>query len=319
MSTENNKRPLILGLFIFLGLAIIVAGIFSVGSQSKYFQKKFVLTFMVNDAEGLQPGHNVWLFGVKVGAIQKVTILKNNEILISMNIEKKIQPHIFRNAHVKISTDGFIGNKIAVITGGTPSSGIVADGDMLQHEKQVSVNEMMAMLQSSNKNILEITNNFKSISQKLDTGKGSLGGMINDKELLINLQHTVSNFRNTSQKTAMAVDNISAFTYRLNHDTGFVNRIISDTSLYKSLLGASSELKSMLASLGMFTNELKNAGEKLNQNENTLGMLMNDSTVAKDIRNIMINLRTSSEKLDQDLEALQHNFLFRGFFRKKKE
>lgn len=48
-------------------------------------------------------------------------------------------------------------------------------------------------------------------------------------------------------------------------------------------------------------------------------MLMNDSTVAKDIRNIMINLRTSSEKLDQDLEALQHNFLFHGFFRKKKE
>jgi phospholipid/cholesterol/gamma-HCH transport system substrate-binding protein len=319
MSTETNKRPLILGLFIFLGLAIIVAGIFSVGSQSKYFQKKFVLTFMVNDAEGLQPGHNVWLFGVKVGAIQKIVIQPNNLILISMNIEKKIQTHIFRNARVKISSDGFIGNKIAVIMGGSPSSGIVADGDMLQNEKQVSVNEMMTMLQTSNKNILEITNNFRSISHKLDSGKGSLGGLINDNELLINLQHTISNFKNTSHKTDIAVDNISAFTYRLNHDTGFVNKIISDTSLYQSLLGSSSELKAMLASLGMFTNELKNAGEKLNQNESTLGMLMNDSTVAKDIRNIMINLRSSSEKLDQDLEALQHNFLFRGYFRKKKE
>jgi hypothetical protein len=29
------------------------------------------------------------------------------------------------------------------------------------------------------------------------------------------------------------------------------------------------------------------------------------------------NLQTSSEKLDEDLEAVQHNFLLRGFFRKK--
>lgn len=319
MNTEKNRRSLILGLFIFIGLSIIVAGIFSVGSQSKYFEKKFILNFKVKDAEGLQPGHNVWLYGVKVGAIQKIIILGNNEILVSMNIERKIQSHIFRNALVKISTDGFIGNKIAVITGGSSSAGVVSDGDLLQTEKQTSIAEALSTLQISNKNLLEITKNFKSISQKLNSGKGLLGSLVNDKEVFVNLKQTISNVKHTTQKTEIAADNISAFTYRLNHDTGFINRIVSDTTLYRSLAGSADELKTMLMSLGMFTQELKLAGEKLNQKENTLGMLMNDSIVAKDIRNVIINLKTSSEKMDQDLEALQHNFLFRGYFRKKKK
>jgi phospholipid/cholesterol/gamma-HCH transport system substrate-binding protein len=31
----------------------------------------------------------------------------------------------------------------------------------------------------------------------------------------------------------------------------------------------------------------------------------------------MVNLETSSQKLDENMEALQHNFLLKGFFKKK--
>jgi phospholipid/cholesterol/gamma-HCH transport system substrate-binding protein len=35
------------------------------------------------------------------------------------------------------------------------------------------------------------------------------------------------------------------------------------------------------------------------------------------LKTTLDNLQSASKKLDEDLEALQHNFLFRGFFRKK--
>jgi phospholipid/cholesterol/gamma-HCH transport system substrate-binding protein len=35
------------------------------------------------------------------------------------------------------------------------------------------------------------------------------------------------------------------------------------------------------------------------------------------MKGIIENLNSGSQKLDDDLEALQHNFLFRGFFRRK--
>jgi phospholipid/cholesterol/gamma-HCH transport system substrate-binding protein len=41
--------------------------------------------------------------------------------------------------------------------------------------------------------------------------------------------------------------------------------------------------------------------------------------VADDIRQMIKNLQTSSKKLDEDLEAAQHNFLLRGFFRRREK
>jgi phospholipid/cholesterol/gamma-HCH transport system substrate-binding protein len=45
--------------------------------------------------------------------------------------------------------------------------------------------------------------------------------------------------------------------------------------------------------------------------------LLNDSVVAIQLREIVANLNSSSIKLDDNLEAMQHNFLLRGFFRKR--
>jgi phospholipid/cholesterol/gamma-HCH transport system substrate-binding protein len=46
-------------------------------------------------------------------------------------------------------------------------------------------------------------------------------------------------------------------------------------------------------------------------------MLMNDKAAAGNIKTTLTNLQSASKKLDEDLEALQHNFLLRGFFKKK--
>jgi phospholipid/cholesterol/gamma-HCH transport system substrate-binding protein len=44
---------------------------------------------------------------------------------------------------------------------------------------------------------------------------------------------------------------------------------------------------------------------------------LNDPETAAHLREIIANLNSSSVKLDENLEALQHNFLFRGFFRRR--
>jgi phospholipid/cholesterol/gamma-HCH transport system substrate-binding protein len=66
-----------------------------------------------------------------------------------------------------------------------------------------------------------------------------------------------------------------------------------------------------------FTSNLKTVSDQLHTNDNTLGLLLNDQETAEQMKGIIENLNSGSQKLDDDLEALQHNFLFRGFFRRK--
>ena len=46
-------------------------------------------------------------------------------------------------------------------------------------------------------------------------------------------------------------------------------------------------------------------------------MLLHDEQAAANIKVTLQNLQSGTKKLDEDLEALQHNFLLRGFFKKK--
>lgn len=58
---------------------------------------------------------------------------------------------------------------------------------------------------------------------------------------------------------------------------------------------------------------------KINSGEGTLGKLINDESMAKDIDQTINNLKSSSKGLDENMEAAKHNFLLRGYFKKKEK
>ncbi len=65
------------------------------------------------------------------------------------------------------------------------------------------------------------------------------------------------------------------------------------------------------------TNNLKIESNDLNSNESAIGILLHDDTSAASLKTTLKNLETSTAKLDENMEALQHSFLLRGFFKKK--
>lgn len=67
----------------------------------------------------------------------------------------------------------------------------------------------------------------------------------------------------------------------------------------------------------IITQELAEIMVKINGGEGTLGRLIQDTTIARNIDQTIINLKKSSKGLDENMEAAKHNFLLKGFFNKK--
>jgi phospholipid/cholesterol/gamma-HCH transport system substrate-binding protein len=67
----------------------------------------------------------------------------------------------------------------------------------------------------------------------------------------------------------------------------------------------------------VITDQLAEIMVNINQGEGTLGRLIQDTTIAENINRTIINLKSTSKGLDQNMEAAKSNFLLRGFFRKK--
>src|SRR5258705_1818472 len=132
MKTAQNKRTVIVGLFIFFGLLILLIAVLTMGGRKNAFEKTITLNAVFNDVSGLQKGNNVWFAGIKVGTVKKVQLAGYGRIDVEMKIKKQSVDFIHRDAKIKIGSDGLIGNRIVIIYGGTGSAFSVKSGDTLR-------------------------------------------------------------------------------------------------------------------------------------------------------------------------------------------
>jgi phospholipid/cholesterol/gamma-HCH transport system substrate-binding protein len=76
-------------------------------------------------------------------------------------------------------------------------------------------------------------------------------------------------------------------------------------------------LKTSADNAAVITANLADISYRISHGKGALGRLLRDTTLSSNISATMQNLNSSTKKLDQNMEAAQHNFLLRGFFKKK--
>jgi phospholipid/cholesterol/gamma-HCH transport system substrate-binding protein len=76
-------------------------------------------------------------------------------------------------------------------------------------------------------------------------------------------------------------------------------------------------LQTTAINAAIITDQLAEIMTNINGGEGTLGRLIQDSTIAENINQTIVNLKKSSKGLDENMQAAKHNFLFKGFFNKK--
>ncbi|MEO6150706.1 MAG: MlaD family protein [Mucilaginibacter sp.] len=319
MDAQERKKAVLVGIFIALGLVIFVLGVLTLGSSQKAFVKSIHIRSRFGDVAGLKKGGNVWFSGVKVGTIKEISFAGVSEVDVVMNIDAKVQEYIHRNAGVRISSDGLIGNKIIVIDGGSPNAPVVQDGDILQSEKLLSTEDMMATLQQNNQNLLAITKDFKQLSSQILQGKGTVGALLADSSMAMQLRAAMRNLQATTQSASNMAVQLDQFSHKMNTKGGFADNLLTDTVTFNRIRGAVSQLQLAASNATTLTDNLNKASNKLNSNDNALGILLNDRKSAVKVQSTINNLEESSVKLNDNLEALQHNFLLRGFFKKREK
>lgn len=316
MRNLNGMKSILTGVFVLAGIAILLAGVFIIGGKDKTFKKSVVINAVFADVNGLAKGSNVWYSGVKIGIVKKVSFVDKG-VLVSFSIEEEVEQKIRKDTKVKLSTDGLIGNKIVVLFGGTAGSPEVENGNTLLVENGIGTEEIMATLQGNNQNLLAITNDLRVVSKALAEGKGTIGKLLTDPSLSNSLQATMATLNKAGSNAQVLTANLSGFSKKLNNEGYFLNDIATDTTIMASLKRTANQLNEMSQTATAAVQNLNATTAKLNSSKSAVGVLLSDENAAVDIQNTLSNLQEGSRKLDENMEALQHNFLLRGFFRKR--
>jgi phospholipid/cholesterol/gamma-HCH transport system substrate-binding protein len=305
------------GLFIFFGIAILLGGILVLGGQRKTFEKTITLNAIFNDVGGLQKGNNIWFSGVKIGTVKRLKLVSQSLVEVEMRIEKQSEGFIRKDSKAKIAADGLIGNKIVIIYGGTPAVLAVESGDTLKTEVPINTAAMMTTLQESNKNLSAITGDFKVVSRRLADGEGTVGKLLTDDSMARQLAAMTATLQIASTNIQLMTSNLAAYTSKLQKQGSLTNALVNDTVLYGHLKAASLQIQEASRNAKELTDNLSEVSYKLKDSSNLAGVVLHDQATADNLRATVENIKSGTKKFDEDMEALQHNFLFRGFFRKR--
>jgi phospholipid/cholesterol/gamma-HCH transport system substrate-binding protein len=317
MKPIQKKQSMIVGAFIFFGVVILLIAVLTLGGRNKIFEKTFTLSVVFKDVTGLQKGNNIWYSGVKIGTVDKVKILGQSNVEVVMKIEKEFKDFILRDSKAKIGSDGLIGNRIVIIYDGTPGMPVVQPGDRLQPEAPLNSAEMMNTLQESNKNLSAITSDFKIVSKKLAGGEGTIGELIANDSMANHLEATAIMLKYASSNIQLLTENLAGYTAKMQRKGALTYDLVNDTMFYTRLKAASLQIQEASENAKELTGNLREVSYRLRDSSNLAGVVFQDQKTAANLRTAVENIQSGTKKFDENMEALQHNFLFRGFFRKR--
>jgi len=318
MNPSPNRQAVVVGLFVVAALAILAGGILAVGNIRDTFSRKITISAVFPEVNGLQAGDNIWFSGLKVGTVKSLAFSDGSEVAVEMKIDELVTAYIHADALAKVSSDGLIGNRIVVIYGGTPEAAQLADGAVLGIGETVSTEEVMAMLQENNSNLLEITADLKGVVHKVALGEGTVGKLLGEDALYTDASATIATLKDASAQAQDAIGDLKTFAGDLNRPGGLAHELVTDRTTLPELKATIHNTSANLDRVGDKAVSLVDGVQaSLNDAGTPVGALLHDAELRGDLKTTLENLDKSSALLAVDLQAVQHNFLFRPFFRKQ--
>ena len=312
----NNIR---LGAFVLAGLVFLVVLLYLIGKNQNMFGSNFILKARFGNVQGLKAGNNVRYGGIDIGTVKKIDILNDTTMEVVMIIDDRMKSIIHKNALASIGTDGLVGNKVVNMLSGRGTSVVVEDGDLLLTRKQVNTDEMLETLDKTNNDISIIAAEMKSAIQRINKSE-ALWSLLDDKELPKNLKLSVRNIHVATIKANEMVNDLYTIVNNVKNGKGSAGMILTDTTLVYNLNTAIFKIKevgdSADALLHQITTTVVDIQTGINSGKGPVNALLNDSVMSARINNSLYNIQKGTDGFNQIMEALKHNFLFRGYFRK---
>ncbi len=221
------SRAARLGAFIIVTLAILVAGVFIIGSKQYLFSSTYQLKAQFDNVEGLDAGADVRVGGVHSGTVSSIVLphKPGEKVTVVMDLGKSTHEIIKQDSVATIETEGLLGNQYLAVSFGSSGQADVRNGDTIASEPPLEMSDLLkktsGILDSSQQamqNATRATANIDSISAKINAGQGTVGALVNNKQLYDNLEQTTSTLHDTMLQAQTGVTDFQENMEALKHN-----------------------------------------------------------------------------------------------------
>ena len=287
---DSKRLELKVGLFVFVGLALLAVAVIQFSKGTSLFHGTYTLRLHAANVGGLKERAGVLLAGVEVGSVSAINLSDDGKsVTILLSIYKNFK--IYHDARFVIEQSGFLGDEYVSVIPTTNMLPFLTDGADVDCQEPF--------------NLQEVARSASGFIERIDETAKKLDASVSDLQRVVLNEQTLTNF-------SVAVGNLRTFTEQAMGTIGDINAIIATNGSQASLavsnaVAFSQELNRLAGSADMLlaTNgvEISSAVKNIEFSTEILTNLMVDLKSGRGLAGTMLQ----NEQFATNVQAIANN------------
>jgi phospholipid/cholesterol/gamma-HCH transport system substrate-binding protein len=272
---EVQWSQLKVGVLVIVALIALMALIFLMtGSTGGVFTGKLTLRSYFENAAGIKEGAPVNLEGVTIGNVTRIQIVPSRKLTpveVTMKIGKKYGDAVHTDSSASLETIGVLGDTVVDINSKTATGPPVQNNNELKTNETPNLSDVIKSSQGTIEQLNTILAKVDSLADALNTGKGSIGQLINNPDLY--------------NKAVATINQLQQLVETVGNGKGSIGKLVADDTLYNHINDTVAKLDKMATGI--------------DDGKGTLGKLLKDETLANNLSQSV----ASANQLLKDINA----------------
>lgn len=296
------------GAFVVIGGLLFAAALFMIGERRMLFEERFTVYTEFARLGQLEPGAIVRVAGINAGEVSDIQVPTSpaRKFRVEMEVREDLRPLLRADSVAAIQTEGLVGGVFVNIASGTEQAPPLPEDGTIPSREPFALADL---LQQASDTITKVNETVEALSGDIEKTVEQISMATEDAHELIHeispqIMAIAENGNRISADTQQIVEKLRA-------GEGTIGKLINDDRLFERAREIADETREVMVNVRQVTDEARRAIADFRSQDGPAQGLFADMRVT------LGQTREATADLADNMEALKHNFLLRGFFNRR--
>jgi phospholipid/cholesterol/gamma-HCH transport system substrate-binding protein len=296
------------GAFVIIGVLLFTAVLFMIGERRMLFENRFELYTEFAKLGQLESGSIVRVAGMNAGEVTEIQVPSSPEgkFRVKMEVRDDLHALVRTDSVASAQTEGLVGGIFVSIATGSAEAPEIPEGGTIAGREPFSMADLLAQ---ASETITQVNMTVDKLSDDLETTIDEIKMTTADAhQLFIDITPEIKSIAENGNRISADTQQMMA---SIRAGEGTIGKLINDDTLYMRAREIADETKSVMANVRQVSDEARRAISDFRSKDGPAQGLFADMRVT------LTQAREATADLADNMEAMKHNFLLRGFFNRR--
>ena len=304
-ASSSAARLVGVGVFTLGTLLLFAIALFMIGDRQMAFADKFTVYTEFKKITGLQAGAIVRVSGAKAGSITSISppTSPSGKFRVEFEITEDLHPLVRTDSVASIETEGLVGGNYLGVGTGTDTAPAAEPKSTIPSKEPFEISDLMQQMGDT---LTKVNATIDDLQDDVQRAVASVGDTVDNANGL--LSSVTDDVKRMASAGAKISDDAARISDGLRNGRGTIGKLLNDDEFYQRATAIAKQAEEIATDTRQVVAQARKALDEFQSKDGPVQGL------TAGLKQTMDEARVAMAAFADNMEALKHNFLLRGFF-----